>query len=199
MLKRPTIVSIYGPSGSGKSQLAKAVSKAIGDDRCTRIPTDYFAHFPAAASPDSSGLLTGALTYDWVLLDRVLDQPLGTIASTPDVDFEQLIRRATEGGLTFVVRQIMLTDAFPPHPFASIRIRLTAPVSTRRNRVFDRDARWGSRVIERWQHLESTWETVAGKSGAPDLDLSGEDPIDANAARIVAAIWRTIDEAPPCR
>lgn len=196
MLERSTIVSIYGPTGSGKSQLAKAVSRAVGEDRCTRIPTDYFANFPAAASTDVSGLMTGTLTYDWALLDRVLDQPMGTIVTTPDVDFERLVRRAPEGGLSFVVRQIMLTDAFPPHPSASIRIRLTAPASVRRNRIIDRDARWGTSVIERWQHLEATWDDVAGKSSSPDLDLSGEDPLDANAARVAAVIWRTIDTAP---
>jgi hypothetical protein len=175
------------------------VSKTVGEDRCARIPTDYFAQFPSAASADASGLTTGTLTYDWVLLSRVLDQPLGTVVTTPDVDFERFVRRAPEGGLAFVVRPIMLTDAFPPHPSASVRIRLTAPESIRRNRVIERDARWGSRVIERWRHLEATWDDVAGKSGTPDLDLSGEDPIDANAARIAAIIRRTIDTAPPCR
>ena len=199
VLERSTIVSIYGPTGSGKSQLAKAVSIAVDEDRCTRIPTDYFANFAAAASTDASGLLTGTLTYDWVRLDEVLDQPLGTIVTTPDVDFERLVRRSPDGGLAFVVRQIMLTDAFPPHPSASIRIRLTAPESTRRNRVIERDTRWGSRVIDRWQHLEATWDDVAGKSGAPDLDLSGEDPIGVNAARIAAVIRRTIDGTPYCR
>lgn len=191
-MKRPVIVSICGPSNSGKSQLAKAVAVAIGEHRCSRIPTDYFMDLPGAPGTDPPGLPA----YDWSLLDRALAQPIGSIATTPDVDFERLVRRSPAGGLPFVVRPILVTDGFVPHPAAAVLVRLTAPEPIRRTRVAARDARWGSRVIARWELLESTWDQVAATMIAWDLDLSGEDPPDLNAARIADHVSRRIEVVP---
>ena len=195
MSATPIIVSICGPSNAGKSQLAKAVAAAVGEHTCARIPTDYFLRFPDAPEPSSPA----PLTYDWTLLDQILARPFGTTVTTPDVDFNRLVRRSPGGGLPFVVRPIAVTDAFVPHPAAAILVRLTAPEPVRRARVVARDARWGSRVIERWAALGSTWNQASTTLTAWDLDLSGEDPIDVNAARIAAVIRRTIDNAPPGR
>ena len=189
----PIIVSIFGPSNAGKSQLAKAVAVAVGEHRCARIPTDYFLNLPEEPDPNSPG----ALTYDWALLDRALTRPLGAVVTTPDVDFDRLVRRSPEGGLPFIVRPIMLTDAFVPHPAAAILVRLIAPEPVRRARVIARDARWGSRVIERWEVLEATWDHVAAHTNVWDMDLSGEDPLAANAQRILASLGRYLDDGVP--
>src|SRR5688500_15020615 len=55
---RSIIVSIFGPSNAGKSQLAKAVAVAVGEHRCARIPTDYFQNLPDEPDPNSPGALT---------------------------------------------------------------------------------------------------------------------------------------------
>lgn len=183
----PTIVSICGPSGSGKSHLAKAVAEALGPDRCTRIPTDYFLLLPAHP-PSSQPVL--ALGWDWALLDEVLAEPPGTPVTTPDVDFDGLVRRAPSGGLPFVVRPVMLTDALAPHPAASFRILLTAPASIRRARVAARDVKWNSRVIDRWASLEHAWTEVAATQPAWDSRVDGGRPISHNAARVAERLTR---------
>ena len=190
---RPIIVSICGPSNAGKSQLAKAVAVAVGEHCCARIPTDYFLNLPSAPGPCTPT----PITYDWALLDQIVDQPLGTTVTTPDVDFDRLVRRAPAGGLAFVVRPILVTDAFVPHPAATVRIRLTASASVRRARIIARDARWGARVVERWDLLEHTWDDVASRSDHWDLRLSGEEPIEDNAALIAELVGLLVHRGTP--
>lgn len=183
----PMIISICGPSGSGKSLLAKAVAATLGPDRWARIPTDYFLFLPDQPSP---GPPTHGLRWDWDLLDGVLSEPAGAVVTTPNVDFDRLVRRAPSGGLAFVVRPIMLTDALTPHPRAAFRVRLTAPESIRRARLADRDTVWKSHVLDRWTALEQAWDETLTTQNSWDLDLSGEEPIERNAARVAEA-WLT--------
>ena len=162
----------------------------IGEERCARIPTDYFLALPVATHSDSNSPETGSLWYDWAShLDQVLHQPLGTTVTTPEVDFDRLVRRSPTGGLAFVVRLIMVTDAFVPHPAATVRIRLDGSgTGSPGTGALDRDVRWGSRVIDRWERLESTWNDGASVISSPDLDLSGEDPIERNAGRVAGVV-----------
>src|SRR5215213_100447 len=88
---RMAILSIYGPAGAGKSQLAKAVAERLGSDRCARVPADYYL-LPTGVQPAIG--FREPLRYDWALLRRLLDLPKGTATSTPDFDFERLRRVA---------------------------------------------------------------------------------------------------------
>jgi hypothetical protein len=184
-VKRPAVVSICDPSNAGKSQLAKAVVAAVGEHRCARIPTDYFLLFPPP-QPEAPAPL--GLGYDWPLIDRLLTRPVGTEVTTPDVDFERLVRRSPHGGLPFVVRPLVLTDGFAPHPAATLRVLLTAPEPLRRLRAADRDRPWNSRVIDRWPLLERSWTMAAARVSTWDLCLNGEAPVARNAERLERAL-----------
>ena len=185
---RSSVVTIYGPAGAGKSQVAKAVAAALGEEVAARVPTDYFL------VPRSEGMALAeyhgrSLGWDWALLAARLALPLGTATSTPDVDFEAFVRRAPTGGLAFTVRPVMIVDAMAPFPGANLRVLLEAPDDVRRARIVDRDRRWGTTVSDRWEHLQATW--AAARDGvAPDLVLDATRPIADTAARIAEVVRR---------
>lgn len=184
MIGTRRLVSIYGPAGAGKSQLAKAVAACLGPERCSRIPTDYFL-----VSMDEDHVeATTPLSYDWNLLDRLLTLPGGAETSTPDFDFTVLRRRAETGGRPVVPRPIMLTDGFAPAPQSEVRILLDAPAALRHDRIAARDREWNRRVVARWTRLEATWAQVLAQAFVPDLALDGTEPVEANAARVAKLI-----------
>ena len=147
---RPIVVSICGPSGTGKSQLAKVIVTKLGDGLSARVPTDYFL---MPATEPLRSYLAVPLRYDWALLARVLALPVGTPMSTPDFDFTTFQRRDVTGGLSLTLRPIMVTDAIYPYSGADAAVLLSAPDETRRERIARRDEVWGTRVIERWTNL----------------------------------------------
>lgn len=83
---RPFIVSIVGPSASGKSQLARRTAAVLGDGIASRIPTDYF-FTPRPVGQSLPVFLRQPLRYDWTLLAHLLALPIGSVVSTPDADF----------------------------------------------------------------------------------------------------------------
>jgi uridine kinase len=172
------VVSICGPTGSGKSQIAKALVERLGPDRCVRIPTDYFLlpSDPSMAQP---------FRWDWPMLKRVLALPDGTELTTPSFDFERTRRLAETGGWPFTLRSMALIDAMEPYPRSDLTVLIAVPEAVRRARIVARDEVWGSRVRDRWERLEATWRSVAASRPAFDIELDGTEPLDLNVARLV--------------
>ena len=188
------IVSIIGPSGAGKSQLAKLTAALLGDDVASRVPADYFL-VPRPVDMSMSDFLQQPLAWDWSLLDSLLALPLGTAASTPDFDFSTFTRLTENGGLTVAVSPVMLIDAMAPYPRADLRVRRDASVATRRQRLAERDVRWGTTVLDRWETLELAMRTATEtQTPLPDLWLDGERPLAENAARLAAVIRHYLTE-----
>jgi hypothetical protein len=175
------ILNICGPSGAGKSQLAKALALHLGADRCSRVPTDYFA---IPATEPLAIYFTQPLHYDWALLARVLALPEGTETSTPDFDFNRFQRLTETGGRPFTLRRMMILDAMEPYPHGDALILLRVPDEIRHDRIAARDQIWNTRVRERFHHLDVTWAHARSHTPACDLELDGTEPLDVNAERL---------------
>lgn len=187
--RRPLTITIYAPSGAGKSQLAKHTAAMLGEDIANRVAVDNFlAPRPEAMSREAFDRLP--LRYDWDLLAARLSLPVGTRSSAPDVDFETFFRRANTGGPTFTVRPVMLLDAMEPYPHADARVMLVVDKAVRLDRIAERDVRWGTNVRERTGHLNATWERVSSLGISPDLVLDGSLPLAENASRLATWIRR---------
>jgi uridine kinase len=180
------ILSICGPSGAGKSQLAKSLAARLGDDLCSRVPTDYYA---IPATGPLSDYFTQPLRYDWALLARVLAQPDGTETSTPNFDFDRFLRLAETGGRRFSLRRVMVLDTMEPYPLSDALVLLQVPDAVRQERIAARDLIWNTRVQERFHHLDITWDHARSRMPARDLELDGTEPLHLNAKRL--ADWLT--------
>jgi len=187
------VLSICGPAGAGKSHLAKALCALLGPERCTRVPTDYFA-LPATEPPET--FFTKPLRYDWSFLTRALALPEGSVTSTPDFDFGRFQRIADTGGRPFTIRRIMVLDAMEPYPSSDATILLSVPEHVRRDRIVARDEVWKTRVRDRFHHLDATWAHAQTHMPPCDLELDGTEPLDANAERL--ANWM-VDRFPVLR
>lgn len=182
---KPYLVTIFGAAGAGKSALAQAAAECLGDEVAARVPTDYF-FAPRALGEPLEAYLARPLAWDWVLLRESLALPIGTEATTPDADFETFTRISETGGRSMPIRPVMLLDAMAPYPEADVLVRVDVPDAVRRARIVERDLRWGTRVQDRWEHLEATWSAVPEVS--PDLVLDGTRSIQDNVAALVSAI-----------
>ncbi len=180
-------VTIFAPSGCGKSQLAKATAEQLGTDLATRVPTDYF-FMPRPAAMPMAKFDCLPLRYDWALIASLLALPIGTQVSTPDAEFTTFTRQADSGGRAFVIRPVMLFDAMVPYPNADLFVRVDVPGSVRLERIQDRDIRWGSNVAQRTGHLDATWKSAQSHSIVPDLVIDGMMPLTENAALLAAFI-----------
>ena len=182
------VVSIAGPSGAGKSQLARLTAALLGEGVASRVPADYFLvpRPPVMAMDD---FMRQPAAWDWPLLERLLALPLGSVATTPDFDFSTFQRVAMDGGLPVTVRTVMVIDAMAPYPRADLIVRVDAPAATRRQRLAERDVRWGTTVLARWEQLELTNRTVTNhQPRLPDHSVDGERPLAENAARLAVLI-----------
>lgn len=195
----PVIVSITGLFGAGKSQLAKLTAAQLGEDVASRVPADYFL-VPRPAALPMSDFLRQPLVWDWPLLDTLLGLPIGTEVTTPDIDFTTFTRRAVKGGLSFTIRPVMIVDARAPHPRTDLLVRLDASVATRRQRLAERDLRWGTTVLDNWENLKSAEQTATGRQiRPPDLILDGEGPLADNATRLADLVRESFSEAQEAR
>lgn len=185
--ERPFTVSIVGPSASGKSQLARHTAAALGEDAACRIPTDYF-FIPRSAGQSLPNFLRQPLQYDWTLLVRHLAAPIGTVRSTPDADFTVFDRLAESGGREFTIRPVMIVDAMAAFPGADLLVRIDVPDAVRRERLRERDIRWGSAVSANWEHLETTWRRAREEMRSPEIVLDGERSIEVNARALAEEI-----------
>lgn len=188
---RRAVVSIAGGGGSGKSQMAKAVVALLGEDVATRVPMDWFL---VPRTVPMAEWLTQPLAWDRDAVRALLAAPIGETRQTPPFDFETFERsEATGQRMEIPIRPVMVLDAMAPWPDAELSVLLDVPEAVRRERIADRDIRWGSRVQDRWgAQMEPTWREIAARPHRFDLVLDGGRPIDENAGRIVAAL-RAVD------
>ena len=174
----PVIVSLCGAAGAGKSTLAVALAATYGE-WASRVPADYSLLPPADPA--------GSLRWDWDRLLADLSRPLGTTVMTPAVDFTTLRRSEDGDRQSFVVRPLMLVDAMQPCPAADLIIRLAGPPDARRARLAERDRRWDTAVLDRWDRLEATVATTDLGPAAHVLDT--RRPV----AELVVAVQHLID------
>lgn len=184
-VRAPIVISICGPAGAGKSQVARATADVLGADLATRIPTDYF-FVPRPDGTSLTDFLREPLSWDWNLMAARFRLPFGTETTTPDADFDEFRRRSDYGGVSFTIRPIVICDAMEPYPASRLVFRLAVADEERRHRITERDARWNTRVIERWEHLEMTW--IAHSVHEADTVIDGTQPIAASASTIVDVI-----------
>jgi uridine kinase len=183
-----TVVSIAGGSGAGKSQLAKALAELLGEKVATRVPTDWYL-VPRATGTPVAEWLRQPLAWDHAAIARLLAAPVGETHLTPPFDFTTF-RHADRTGERKVIpiRPVMVLDAMDPWPGADLSVLLAVPEAVRHRRVAERDIRWGSRVLERWEQMETTWRRIEERGHRFDVTLDGALPIAGNAARIAAAL-----------
>jgi len=180
------VVSIAGPAGTGKSQLALATVRLLGEDIAARLPMDWFIE-PRAEPMEV--WLQRPLTYDHAAVRALLAAPDGATRLTPPFDFTMFHRSEVSGERkTIPIRPVMVLDAMEPWPGADLTILVETPSEIRYQRIVERDTRWGTSVIDRWNHLELTRRHVESLGHRCDLTLNGELPIPGNAERIVDAL-----------
>jgi uridine kinase len=179
-LMRRTIVSIVGPSSSGKSQLARHTATLLGGQVATRVPTDYYI-VPRCEEQSLADFLEQPLRWDWALLEEALRLPDECELTTPDFDFMSFVRRSDSGGKPFTIRPVILIDAMGTYPGADLVVRIDVPDAERVARMRARDERWGSDVSARWDHLQVSWAVARETMPAVDIVLDGTLPLEHNA------------------
>jgi uridine kinase len=178
------LISICGGSGSGKSTLAKELAARLGEERASRVSTDFFLQ--SNPYPTLDEFFRHPLVYDWTLLAKRLQGAHGLARSTPQYDFIQFRRSAAEGGRPFTLRPIMILDAMLPYPAADFAFLIDTPDDVRRARIIARDQAWGTRVIDFWPQHQLTLAQLRQNNCQFTARLSGLDSIEDNLQRICA-------------
>jgi uridine kinase len=177
------IINICGPSGSGKSLLAKELSKAIGKDISIRIPTDYFLKSSVYKNYDE--FMTTPFQYDWKLLESMISVPLGREIQLPDYDFTKFKRKTDTEGMKLQVRRYIILDSMLPYPKADYLFLVSASKEERQKRLKERDQQWRTSVITNWKKLELTAEMIKKSKKAIHLQLNGSDEKEMNIGFII--------------
>lgn len=186
MPTRRRIVSLCGPTGGGKSSLAVRLVEELGLDRSSRVPADWYL---LAEDADRSG--RSGYGWDWPLIAADLEGPDGRWVRTPAFDFTTMRRSEAGTVKQFVLRPVMIVDAMMPFPGADLVVRLDTPAGVRRERLAERNVRWGTTVLDRWEHLERSHE--AADAGDADLVLDGRRPLAELAGLVIDAMIRRFD------
>lgn len=176
------IISICGAAGAGKSILAKKLVQLIGMDMASRIPGDYYLKSYNGEPFDE--FMNTPFKYDWDMVKKVIDTPIGLQAETPDFDFNKLIRVDRKGGKPFTIRRYMIIDTMLPYPKSNYIFRITAPEDLRLKRVKERDKAQKLNSARNWKKMERTAEELGAGKFKFDMVLSGFDEPEVNAEKI---------------
>lgn len=183
------IISLCGPTGSRKSSLAVHLVERLGPEWSSRVPTDWYLLTDDGQHAGQSGY-----AWDWPRIMADLAGPDGREIRTPAFDFTTMRRSETGSAKTFTLRPLMIVDVMRPFPGADLVIRLGVPAPIRRERIAERDARWGTSVLDRWTQLEAG-EEPAGIV-RPDLTLDGRAPLPESVSLIAGEIGRRFGDPP---
>lgn len=180
---RRMLLSIMGPAASGKSTLAKRLQERR-PDLVARVPVDFF-FVPRPDHEPLAEYLDRPFCYDWPALDAALAAD-GTGRSSPDCDFGSLQWRAPTGGMPIATAPVYALDGMRPHPRSDRLVRLRLNAVTQRERLRERDVRWGSKVADRAGHLAATYDAgLCELPRTPDLTLDATAPIEENCEHIL--------------
>ncbi len=172
------IVSICGPSGSGKSILAKEIVKSIGRDMAVRIPGDSF--LKSSKYETFQDFIFSPFQYDWKLVEEILSPRLGTEVHAPLYDFQKYKRVNKTGGASLNIRRYLIIDSIIPYPNADFTFLLSTGAEARKSRLKERDKRWNTNVISNWKKLELTYGLMKNSKKHIHLTLKGENDMNEN-------------------
>lgn len=167
------IISICGPSGSGKSILTKELVKLLGRDMAVRVPADYFLKSSTYESYEE--FMDTPFQYDWKLIDELFSHRLGTEVQSPDYDFTKFKRMSKTGGVSFAIKRYLIFDGIIPYPNSDYVFLLHSDMETRKVRLKERDKRWNTNVIGNWKKLELTYDAMQRSKKHIHLKLDGTE------------------------
>lgn len=178
------IISICGGAGSGKSSTAKCLAEGLGNDLAVRIPTDYF--LKPRLNESLKSYFSKPFSYDWDLLNKVINVSLDKKVHTPDFDFFTFTRKGSMGK-EFFARKIVILDSMLPHPFSKFIVKLEVSDDIRKDRIRQRDEVWKSKAIGRWKTHQLT-KLVLDRFDKIDLLLDGSNDLKNNVLSIISSL-----------
>lgn len=178
------IISICGSAGSGKSSVAKCLAEELGNHLAVRIPTDYF--LKPRLNESLKSYFSKPFSYDWELLNRVIDVTLNKKVYTPAFDFFSFTRKSLIGK-EFFARKIVILDSVLPYPLSKYVVKLEVSDRIRKHRIRERDKIWKSKTIKRWKTHQLT-KQVLDKFDKIDLLLDGSDDLKNNVLNITSSL-----------
>lgn len=179
------IISICGGAGSGKSATAKCLAEELGSDLAVRIPTDYF--LKPRLNESLNSYFSKPFSYDWDLLNRVMNVSLDKKIHTPDFDFFTFTRKGVTTGREFFARKIVILDSMLPHPSSKFIVKLEVSDDIRKDRIRQRDEVWKSKAIGRWKTHQLT-KLVLDRFDKIDLLLDGNNDLKDNVFNIILSL-----------
>lgn len=183
---KPIVVTICGGSGAGKSKLAQAIVRRLGDLQAARVPVDWYIEpRPPGMSIEEFKCLP--VSFDWDILRRDLHHPVGTRIEPPNLDFTTFRRAPGLSGHQVVIRPLMLLDGMQPYPDADVVVLLDVSEDERYRRVKERDQEWGTTVHDRWSQVERTFRPDLVQ---PDYVLNNTGTVEATAEELIAWLGR---------
>ncbi len=168
----------------------------VGEDVASRVPMDWYL---VPRDTPMEKWLRRPLAWDHAAVRELLASPVGETRLSPPFDFQAFQRSEVTGERKAIpIRPVMLLDAMEPWPDGDLSVLLDVPDEVRRQRIAERDVRWRTRVIEKWDTLQMTWKQASAQPHRYDLVLDGTCPVEENARRVVGALRsrRLIDAGP---
>ncbi len=183
LMNDKVIISICGAAGAGKSTLAKKLVREIGEDMASRIPGDYY--LKSYNNEPYEEFMETPFRYDWEMISKVINIPIGVGVETPDFDFNKLIRISKDGGKPYTTRRYMIIDTMLPYPKSNYVFRITAPEDLRLKNIKERDKAQKTNSARNWPKMEITAKELDSKKYRYNLVLSAFNDFEVNVGKIL--------------